>query len=171
MLSALALDNDASAPEGGTEFGDPTEIALLVAARRAGYEKPRARGAGAARRGAAVRFRSQAHDHPAPRGAELVAYTKGAPEKILERCTLGLADGRTGPLAAAEIAAMAERMAAEGLRVIGVAYRDWDAVPGELASESLEQGLVLRRPRRHDRPAAAGGGRGGAPVQDRGHPR
>ena len=143
MLSALALNNDASAPEGGTQFGDPTEIALLVAARRAGYDKPALEAQ--TPRVAELPFDSDRklmttlHGE----GQGIVAYTKGAPEKLLERCTLALADGRTGPLAAAEIAAMAERMAAEGLRVIGVAYRNWDAVPGALASESLEQGLVF----------------------------
>ena len=43
---------------------------------------------------------------------------------------------------------MAERMAAEGLRVIGVAYRNWDAVPGDArlrarsSSELVFVGLV-----------------------------
>jgi Ca2+-transporting ATPase len=143
MLAALALNNDASAPEGGAESGDPTEIALLMAARRAGYEKT-------------------ALEAEAPRVAELpfdserklmttlhrerqavVAYTKGAPEKIVERCTRALSGGQAGPLATDEILAMAERMAGAGLRVIGVAYRHWDDVPGELVSEQLEKNLVF----------------------------
>lgn len=39
LLGALALNNDASVPEGGPAFGDPTEVALLLASWQAGYEK------------------------------------------------------------------------------------------------------------------------------------
>jgi Ca2+-transporting ATPase len=143
ILSALALNNDASAPEGGAESGDPTEIALLVAARRAGYEK-------AALEAAAPRVAELPFDSDRKLmttlhrdRAGVVAYTKGAPEKIVERCALAQQGGATVPLATAEILDMAERMAAEGLRVIGVAYRHWDAVPERLASEHLESGLVF----------------------------
>jgi Ca2+-transporting ATPase len=143
MLAALALNNDASAPEGGAESGDPTEIALLVAARRAGYEKAALEAE--APRVAELPFDSERKLmttlHREGRG--IAAYTKGAPEKIVERCTRALAGGRAGPLAADEILAMAERMAAAGLRVIGVAYRHWDGVPGELVSEHLEKDLVF----------------------------
>jgi Ca2+-transporting ATPase len=143
MLSALALNNDASAPEGGTEFGDPTEIALLVAARRAGYEKTALEAE--TPRVAELPFDSDRKLMTTfhREGQGVIGYTKGAPEKIVERCTRTLSNGQTGPLAADEILAMAERMAAEGLRVIGVACRNWDDVPGELASEKLETNLVF----------------------------
>ncbi len=143
MLSALALNNDASAPEGGTEFGDPTEIALLVAARRAGYEKTALEAA--TPRVAELPFDSDRKLMTTfhREGQGVIGYTKGAPEKIVERCTRTLSNGQTGPLAADEILAMAERMATEGLRVIGVACRNWDDVPGELASEKLETDLVF----------------------------
>jgi Ca2+-transporting ATPase len=143
MLRALALNNDASAPEGGTESGDPTEIALLVAARRAGHDKSAVEAE--APRVAELPFDSERKLMTTlhrERG-QIVAYTKGAPEKIIERCTLAQTRGRTGPLATGEILAMAERMAAEGLRVIGVACRDWPAVPERLASETLERDLVF----------------------------
>jgi Ca2+-transporting ATPase len=143
MLTALALNNDASAPEGGTEFGDPTEIALLVAARRAGYEKTALEAE--TPRVAELPFDSDRKLMTTfhREGQGVIGYTKGAPEKIVERCTRTLANGQTGPLAADEILAMAERMASEGLRVIGVACRNWDDVPGELASEKLETDLVF----------------------------
>ncbi|HLB14066.1 MAG TPA: HAD-IC family P-type ATPase, partial [Burkholderiales bacterium] len=143
MLSALALNNDASAPEGGTEFGDPTEIALLVAARRAGYGKTALEAE--TPRVAELPFDSDRKLMTTfhREGQGVIGYTKGAPEKIVERCTRTLSNGQTGPLAADEILAMAERMATEGLRVIGVACRNWDDVPGELASEKLETDLVF----------------------------
>ncbi len=143
MLSALALNNDASAPEGGTEFGDPTEIALLLAARRAGYEKEALDAA--TPRVAELPFDSDRKLMTTMHreGAGIVAYTKGAPEKIIERCVQALQGGRSASFAAQEILETAERMAAEGLRVIGVAYRRWEAVPSPLASEHLESGLVF----------------------------
>ena len=143
MVSALALNNDASAPEGGAGSGDPTEIALLVAARRAGYEKTALEAE--TPRVAELPFDSERKLMTTlhREGAGVVAYTKGAPEKIIERCTRALRDSQPGPLAAEEILATAERMAAGGLRVIGVAYRNWDGVPEPLASETLEKDLVF----------------------------
>ena len=143
MLSALALNNDATALEGGAETGDPTEIALLVAARRAGYEKTALEAQ--TPRVAELPFDSDRKLMTTlhREGGTIVAYTKGAPEKIVERCTRALSGGQAGSLAADEILAMAERMAAAGLRVIGVAYRSWGDVPGELASERLETDLVF----------------------------
>jgi len=143
MLSALALNNDASAPDGGAETGDPTEIALLVAARRAGYDKTALEAA--TPRVAELPFDSDRKLMTTlhREGQRVVAYTKGAPEKIVERCVRALSDGQAGPLAADELLAIAERMAAAGLRVIGVACRHWDGVPGELASETLETELVF----------------------------
>jgi len=143
LLSALALNNDASAPEGGAEVGDPTEVALLLAARRAGYEK-------AALETTTPRVAELPFDsdrklmttlHRA--GSDIVAYTKGAPEKLLERCRGALQGGQIAPLAVDEILDTAERMAAEGLRVLGFAYRRWEAVPSPLASELLESDLVF----------------------------
>jgi Ca2+-transporting ATPase len=142
-LSALALNNDAAAPEGGAESGDPTEIALLVAARRAGYEKGALEAA--TPRVAELPFDSDRKLMTTLHrdGEGIVAYTKGAPEKIVERCVHALHGGQAAPLAAQELLDRAERMAAEGLRVIGVACRRWDEVPEPLASEHLESELVF----------------------------
>jgi P-type Ca2+ transporter type 2C len=143
MLTALALNNDASAFADGTGTGDPTEIALLVAARNAGHEKSALEAA--TPRVAELPFDSDRKLMTTLHrtGAGVVAYTKGAPERIVERCTHGSSNGIVGPLVVAEVLATAERMAAEGLRVIGVAFRHLDAVPAELASESLETDLVF----------------------------
>jgi len=139
LVAALALNNDAAAPEGGAATGDPTEIALLLAARKAGCEKGALEAA--TPRVAELPFDSDRKLmttlHRAAGG--IVAYTKGAPERIVERCT----GGPAGPFRADEVLAMAERMAAEGLRVIGVACRNWDAVPAELATGTLEHDLVF----------------------------
>jgi P-type Ca2+ transporter type 2C len=131
LFRALALSNDASVITPGKEFGDPTEIALLVAAQEMGFDK-------------------QALELESPRIAELpfdserklmttmhqeagrfIALTKGAPEKVLERCGME----------AGAFFETAEQMAAEGLRVLAFAYRHWEAAPEPLTSEHLESQL------------------------------
>ena len=144
MLSALALNNDASAPEGGAETGDPTEIALLVAARRAGYEKTGARSANAARRGAAVRFRSQADDHSPPRGQghrRVHERRAGEDRRALHARPLGRAGrpARRGRDRSPWPSAWRPRGCASSASPAA----SWGDVPGELASETLEQDLVF----------------------------
>ena len=74
-----------------TVQGDPTEGALMVAARKAGLERRRARRALRARRRGAVLVRAQADEHrPHRRRATASAccvFTKGAPDVLLARCT------------------------------------------------------------------------------------
>ena len=72
----------------GEVMGDPTEMALYVAARDAGHDKAAVEVHDAARRGAAVRLRAQVHDDAASPETDdgVVAFTKGAPERVLERC-------------------------------------------------------------------------------------
>jgi Ca2+-transporting ATPase len=143
LLTALALSNDVSVPAGGEALGDPTEVALLVAARQAGCEKatleltmPRV---------AELPFDSDRKLMTTLHadGGGFVAYTKGAPEQVLERCRSGSPDDPTTPFAAAPILATAERMAAAGLRVIAVASRRWDTMPRPLSSGAVENGLAF----------------------------
>ncbi len=143
LLTALALNNDASAPNGGAGFGDPTEVALLLAARRAGYEKDVLEMA--APRIAELPFDSDRKLMTTMHreGACIVAYTKGAPEEVIERCVHAQRDGERAPLAAKEVLQVAERMAAEGMRVIGAAYRQWESVPTALTSADLESQLIF----------------------------
>ena len=77
--------------------------------------------------------------------ATIVAYTKGAPRSCVERCTRALSGGGRGPLDADDARSrMAERMAAEGLRVIGrrLAALAGD-VPGSSPPSELETDLVF----------------------------
>jgi Ca2+-transporting ATPase len=143
LLTALALNNDASAAQGGAELGDPTEIALLNAARRAGYAKDTLERANP--RVAELPFDSERKLMTTVHrdGSRLVAYTKGAPEKLVERCRCALRDGQTVPLDVKDVLERAERMATEGLRVIGVAYRLWDRAPDPFGSEKVESELVF----------------------------
>ncbi len=120
---ALALCNDARAGADGALIGDPTETALLESASRKGFEK-------AALEKAFPRVAELPFDsdrklmttfHRLPDG-KFIAFTKGAVERVLERSS--------APDAAA-VLKETDRIAGNGLRALGVAFRRWDAVSGE----------------------------------------
>ncbi|GFK95381.1 putative cation-transporting ATPase F [Fundidesulfovibrio magnetotacticus] len=127
-LLAGALCNDTRIDEAGGErtvVGDPTEAALLVAARKAGIDASEA--ALRLPRLDTLAFESQ-HQYMATlhgrEGLEPVAYVKGAVEPVLARsATRLLADGAPAPLDAAAVHAQAERMASRGLRVLAMARK------------------------------------------------
>ncbi|MGD8957460.1 MAG: HAD-IC family P-type ATPase, partial [Chromatiaceae bacterium] len=76
----------------------------------------------------------------------LRAFTKGAPEALLPRCTTSVgADGEAGAAEFAPDAVLqdAEDLAADGYRVLALAYRDWQALPETLDSDKLEADLVF----------------------------
>ncbi|MGQ9925800.1 MAG: cation-translocating P-type ATPase [Chloroflexaceae bacterium] len=131
--------------------GDPTEGALLVAARRVGLTDaelderfPRV---GEAPFTSERKLMSTAHvDQEKER---LIIFTKGAPDVLLARCDYERAglDGEVRPLTEErrrEIMACVEELADQALRTLGVAYRTLarDAASGQL-SEEVERSLVF----------------------------
>ncbi len=140
---AMGLSHDAERGADGSLHGDPTEIALLHAAEAAGLVRadllahwPRV---------AELPFSSERgrmttlHRH----GTENLAFTKGAPERVLPLCTGRLSGDRVLPADDAPVARTVEAMAAEGLRVLAVATRHLDRLPAELTPEAVESGLTL----------------------------
>jgi len=138
---ALALCNDAGYTKTGHPSGDPTEVALLEAAERAGTNK-------------AELERQQPRVAELPFDSErklmttlhrdgdgVTAYCKGAPEALLARCTKQLTGAGEVLLQSATLLAIADAMASEGLRVLAVACRRFDMLPETL--EGVEQELVF----------------------------
>ncbi|MDE2311169.1 MAG: calcium-translocating P-type ATPase, PMCA-type [Betaproteobacteria bacterium] len=156
LFTALALSNDAHRSHHGKLIGDPTETALYSVALEAGYDKAILE-TGAPRL-LEVPFDSERkrmttlHRHPS--GA--VAYTKGAPESVLPLCTVQLTSQGEAAMPRGEILAHAERMAAEGLRVLAIAQRHWAGLPQDKDSGAIEDSLVfiglvgLMDPPRHE---------------------
>ena len=76
-------------------------------------------------------------------GTGFIAYTKGAPETVLDRCKWvteyerRVVADKERPLAAIEA------MASEGLRVLAVACRRWDELPLDDDPGKVEQDLTL----------------------------
>ncbi len=148
LLAAMLLNNDAHrAAAADVVIGDPTEIALLAAAEDAGLDR-----ADAERE--CPRVMEWPFDAERKRmttlhrcGDGFVAYTKGAPEAVIARCTaLRAGGGADQPDAAAQrqlALATAQRMAGAGLRVLAVAQRHWPAIPADASVDDVECELVL----------------------------
>jgi Ca2+-transporting ATPase len=154
LYTGLALNNDARMDADGNVIGDPTEIALYNVAREKGFKKeelekqyPRI---------AEIPFDSERKCMTTIHRAEVtpshlhhfttkpfISFTKGAIENLLERAEFMLTPYGIKPVDRTEIHRVSERMAAEGLRVLGVAMRGWDALPDDMSPENIETGLTI----------------------------
>ncbi|MGH9939251.1 MAG: cation-translocating P-type ATPase [Blastocatellia bacterium] len=134
-----------------TVQGDPTEGALVVAARKAGLEadrlEARFRRVGEVPFSSERKLMSTVHSD-AERQERLLVFTKGAPDILLARCSQELVGEETKPLTAerrAEILKTNEELAGEALRTLGVAFRSLpnDAFETKEVDERVEQDLVF----------------------------
>jgi magnesium-transporting ATPase (P-type) len=128
-LTTAVLSNEADLVLADGEVtehrGDPTEWALLVAARDAGLEPTPLRDRAAVL--ATVPFETEArYSYVLVDDAGPVLRLKGAPERVLELCTDVRTDTGTRTLDHGEIHAVADAMAARGLRVLAMAERRLD---------------------------------------------
>jgi magnesium-transporting ATPase (P-type) len=117
--------------------GDPTEGALIVAAMKAGlnlYEErekfpqlfiiPFESDRG---------YMATLHRH----GDRNLVFVKGAPEKLLDICSECRLDAWEG------VPGVADHFAREGLRVLGMAYKEVLADQSEITMEDLQTGLIF----------------------------
>src|SRR5690606_40109154 len=118
------LTNEATVNEtedGIESKGDPTEVALLRSAAAAGIEPDLARNNHPTE--ADLPFEPERQYSVSVRRYEGRAclFLKGAPERVLDMCDSMLMDGETVPLDREAAHEAAAAMAAERLRVLGVA--------------------------------------------------
>jgi Ca2+-transporting ATPase len=148
LLRIGTLCNDASIKlDGGSKaIGDPTEIALLVAATKANLQKedldrkyPRID---------EISFSSErkrmvtVHES----GKNKLVNVKGAPEFVIKLCSSILREGKQVRLTDEEkskIIEINEAMARKGLRVLGMAFKDCKVPAGEVTPDDLEKDLVF----------------------------
>ena len=147
LLRAAALASDARLERGNDKWevkGDPTEGALVVAAAKAGLNKteletqfPRV---------AEIPFTAETKRmttlHQTSSG--IVAYTKGAPEVIVQSCVRLLTERGEDPVnetSKAEVLETARSMAGDALRVLGIAYKR-DAGPEDAENDMTFLGLI-----------------------------
>lgn len=116
----LASRSDIAVPktaDGQPPAGDPTEIALIVAAAKASLDPARVRADAGTLAGQipfAARRRYMAVYYRRP-GGSLIAFLKGAPDRVAARCALD-ADGRR------RVEDINRSLAMSGLRLLGLAY-------------------------------------------------
>jgi len=120
--------------------GDPTEGALIVSASKAGF-----------------RIEDEKDNHPqveilpfeSERGymatlhkykGKRFVFVKGAPERVLDMCTMRMADKS---LEKDKILHVANSFAEQGLRVLGMAYKEVPADLDEITHHFLESNMVL----------------------------
>ena len=151
-LIAGTLCNDAHVDDRGPTrkvVGDPTEVALLVAAGKAGLDVSAVRAryprASLLPFDSALQMMATRHRGPV---SDLVVV-KGSPETVREVCTAQVApDGGTAPLDGELIESEAHRLAASGLRVLAFAIARSepgatlpDPTPDDLAADLVLVGL------------------------------
>ena len=161
LLTIGALCNDSRVPSDPTVagspglLGDPTEAALAIAASRFGFKKPDLEKL--LPRVAEVPFtcerkrmttvhRVMPHSTPATvgLGGEYVAFTKGAVDSLLAVSAAIWVRGRRQPLDPAwcdVIVRDNERLAKEGKRILGMAFRSFDSRPDD--GIEYEQDLIF----------------------------
>jgi P-type Ca2+ transporter type 2C len=131
--------------------GDPTEGALIVAARKAGLHddalNARFERVGEVPFSSKRKLMTTIHKD-SQRLEQLRVFTKGAPDILLARCSHELVGDRSRPLTAerrGEILDKNEELAGEALRSLGVAFRSLPAAAFEAdeVDERIEQDLVF----------------------------
>ena len=164
LAQTAAACNSARLEADGQSTGDPTEIALLMAAQALGSEID-----------AASREQRRTHRYNFDAARKLMSTldsgegqdwlnTKGAPEAVVARCTAALrTDGAERPLGDSErqhITEQVESFAGQGLRVLALAHRALPSGASAPEREQAESGLsflgliTMRDPPRAEVPGA-----------------
>ncbi len=168
LLAGGALCNDTTVTTDGSLVGDPTETALVAVAERYGLGKaaleenlPRVGEVPfdtSRKRMTTIHAIPEDLDAPALLRGELseldraarpggrVTFTKGALDELLDCCdaaAIGTAVIEFDDELLARARAAGEGLAAEGVRVLGVAVRLWDDPGGVPEDETAERGLTL----------------------------
>lgn len=132
--------------KGGYFIGDPTEVALIVSAKNNFLDKktlsekePKIK---------EFAFNSERKMMSIIRKSEnkLISYVKGAPEKIIERSSFELVNGKIIKLDNKKkqfLIKVYENMAEQGLRVLGFAYKELPIFNKEVSCDVAENHLIF----------------------------
>jgi Ca2+-transporting ATPase len=147
LLRSMALNNDVRIDAEGNLIGDPTENALFSIAREHGFDKRKlieqfpltADIPFDSDRKCMTTFHRWASD-------EYISFTKGAVDVLIEKSENILTSDGLRNLDAEAIQRMNTRMAANGMRVLGLAMRRWEMMPRDTSYETVEKDLTFLGP-------------------------
>lgn len=147
LAKAIALCSDAEIkPDEKEATGEPTEVALVNFAFAEGLPKyelnEKYSRIGEAPFDSTRKMMSTVHKVD----GKIIGYTKGACEILLSHCTGILKDGNVVPLTDEiknEINSKSKEFADRALRVLGAAYREFNATPTDFSAENLENDLIF----------------------------
>ncbi|MCA0452474.1 MAG: cation-translocating P-type ATPase [Chloroflexi bacterium] len=160
FVTAIALSTNAHLQDGDREgtftvMGDTTEGALIVAAQKIGWTRqqlekdlPRESELPFSSERKAMTTIHKVDSTDAKElfpGTPFVAITKGAPDQLLEWAAAEMTPNGTQPLTPERRNAYSQqtdKMAQQGLRVLGIAYRPLDLIPAEVTTE-IERELTI----------------------------
>jgi len=172
VLVGDALCNDAVLERTGLSendlaaVGDPTEGALVIAAAKFGFDKddledilPRVGEVpfSSERKRMTTVHNPDEHVSASPeerkvldllqiKPGEHIAFTKGAPDTLLEVCTHVWVDDKIESLSPEYLKRIDEannHLAQNGLRVLGLGFRKWGALPQHWTPEAVEKDVVF----------------------------
>lgn len=153
LVSGASLNSDAKLKDedGDGELdivGDPTEGSLVTVAEKAGFASaklnedfPRVK---------EIPFDSDRkmmttfHENYLP--GKIIAFTKGAPDVILDRCSHIYLDGKVVEMDSEKRYAISNQnseFAKQALRVLAVAFKQYDSLPESSDPDVIEKNLVL----------------------------
>jgi len=139
LLKNAVLCSDANIVYDGDQYsisGDPTEVALVVAAIKAGIDTDNLRQINLRRD--VIPFDSELQ-YMATLNDNLIL--KGAPEVVLKRCSTH-SDGQV--LDPQQIIAQIEQLGSKGMRVLAIAQKDWTKVDSDdLTANDVVDGFQL----------------------------
>ncbi len=171
FMTALALSNDAVVDKNNKVTGDPTELALYMAAQDCGFKKdllikdfPRiaeipfdsdrkcmttfhmwSRGQGGKESSREINHSLEPSNSRILESSQFISFTKGAIEVLIEKSpNILTSEGlRDIDIDLEEILRASEKMADDGLRIIAIGFRRWDALPADITPEVIENGLTF----------------------------
>ncbi|MHB1153676.1 MAG: cation-translocating P-type ATPase [Eubacteriales bacterium] len=146
LAEAMALASDAELDATGNATGEPTECALVNYASKAGLSKnklkEKAPRIGEAPFDSMRKMMSTVHKIE----ENIIQYTKGAPDEVLNRCTSYIKDGKIHPLnesAIKDILNENKKMAGKALRVLAAAMHIYNNSPVSFSPDVLEKNLTF----------------------------
>src|SRR3990172_8719562 len=153
MMICMAISNDARITKEGKITGDPTEIALFEMAENSGFGKsdsevllPRVSEIPFdSDRKCMTTFHKNSLKQPILKEDDVgfVSITKGGVEVIIDKSEDIFTSLGVHKLNKEELIRMSERMAADGLRVLAIGVRKWDALPENMTPDNIEKGLTI----------------------------